>query len=79
METGVSSSALLRQLLRRGCRELRFEHAAESYRRGDISLSRAAEIADVTLRQFILRMPDAHLELQYKSADLRLEFEGASS
>ena len=74
-EAGLERSVLLRRALRRGSREVLFELAAEAYRRGEVSLSRAAEIADLSLRELILRLPDAQLELAYDAEDLRVDLQ----
>lgn len=74
-EAGLERSALLRQALRRGSREVLFELAAGAYRRGEVTLSRAAELADISLREFILRMPDAQLEVAYDQRDLAADLQ----
>lgn len=47
-----------------------FERACEAYRRGEVSLSRAAEMADISYRDMLLRMTSAGLELNYDAAAL---------
>ena len=39
---GFDRATLLKQALRRGCADVLFEHAVQFYRRGDVTLSRAA-------------------------------------
>lgn len=75
MQAGLERSELLRRALRRGSREVLFELAVEAYRRDEITLSRAAEIANVSLRELIRRMPDAQLQIKYDVADLRADLE----
>jgi len=70
-ELELDRSTLLKNAMRRGCRDLRFERACEIYRRGDITLSKAAQMARVSLREMLLRMPQAGLELNYAAEDLR--------
>ena len=46
------------------------EQAADAHRRGAATLSRAAEMAGLSLRDFIARMRSANLELNYSLDDL---------
>ena len=69
-EVGSDRSAFMKQALRRGCAEALFEHAAQAYRRGEVTLSRAAELAHIPLREFLLRMREGALELNYNVQDL---------
>lgn len=75
-ECGLERSALLKQMLRKGYLEYQFERACAAYRRREISLSRAAEIAGVNIREFILRMPDGDLDMSYSARDLDSDLEG---
>jgi predicted HTH domain antitoxin len=70
-EMGLDRSTLLKQVMRRGCQDVRFERACDAYRRGDVTLSKAAQMARVSLREMLLRMPQAGLELNYAADDLR--------
>ena len=70
---GLDRSALLKQFLRRGFAEYRFEQACTAYRQHDVSLSRAAEMAGLSLYDFLLRLPEAGLELNLTPTDLRQE------
>ncbi len=62
---GTDRSALLKMLLRRGFAAFLFERACDAYRRGEVSLSRAAEMADISYRDMLLRMATAGVELNY--------------
>jgi predicted HTH domain antitoxin len=70
---GLDRSALLKQFVRRGFAQHRFETACAAYRQRDVSLSRAAEMAGLSLYDFLLRLPEAGLELSLTPADLRQE------
>ncbi len=72
---GLDRSTLLKQSLRRGCADVLFETACETYRRGEVTLSRAAEMADLSLREMVLRLSRAGLELSYGTEDLRRDLE----
>jgi len=67
---GLDRSAFLKHALRRGARDLMLEQAVEAYRRGAATLSRAAEMAGLSLRDFMARMRSANLELTYSLDDL---------
>ncbi len=68
-ETGMERPAFLKQALKRGAEDLLFERACQAYRRGEATLSRAAELAGLSLRDMIARLPAAGLELNYGVAD----------
>jgi predicted HTH domain antitoxin len=67
---GLDRASLLKRSLRRGTEEVLFDLAREAYRRGEASLSKAAEMADISLREFLLRMAPLGTELNYSVADL---------
>ncbi len=67
---GLDRSAFLKHALRRGARDLMLEQATDAYRRGAATLSRAAEMAGLNLRDFMARMRSANLELNYSLDDL---------
>ena len=67
---GLDRSAFLKHALRRGARDLMLEQAADAYRRGAATLSRAAQMTDLNLRDFMARMRGANLELNYSLDDL---------
>ena len=67
---GFDRSTFVKQLLRRGIAAERMSQAVDDYRCGKVSLSRAAEIADVSAWDFIAQMEDHGLELHYGSEEL---------
>ncbi len=69
-DSGMERSAFLKSALRRGAHSLMIERAAQAYREGTVTLSRAAEMAGMSQHDFITRMPSAHLELNYTTEDL---------
>jgi predicted HTH domain antitoxin len=73
---GIDRATLLRRSLRRGSAEVLYEQALELYRRGEASLSKAAEIAGITLREFILQLSRHGIELTYSPADLAQDLKG---
>ena len=68
--TGMERPTFLRQALKRGSEDLLFERASLAYRRGEATLSRAAALAGLSLRDMIARLPAAGLELNYSVAEL---------
>lgn len=69
-EMGMERSTFMKRALRRGTEDLLFDRAANAYRAGEATLSRAAEIAGIGVRDMLLRMRDAGLELHYTVEDL---------
>jgi predicted HTH domain antitoxin len=74
-ETGVDRSTLLKRAVRRGTRDLLFDEACRAYRADEATLSRAAEIAGLGLRDMILRLRAADLELNYAVEDLEKDLQ----
>ena len=72
---GLDRGAVLKQLIRKGLKEIQIEKALDGYRRGTITLSRAAEIAELTLRDILLRLPEESVELNYDVRELLRDLE----
>ena len=62
-EEGCDRSTLMKTLLRRGISDLRLETAVRSYAKGEVTLSRAAEKAGLSIWDFIALMPGKNLAL----------------
>jgi predicted HTH domain antitoxin len=75
-ELGLDRGALLKQLIRRGYKNLLVERALEGYRKGTITLSRAAELAEINLRDLLLHLPDKSIEFNYDLRELQRDIEG---
>jgi hypothetical protein len=67
---GLDRASLLKQALRTGCDSALFERACAAYRRGGITLSRAAEMAGIGQRELLARMSAAGLEIRYDARSL---------
>jgi predicted HTH domain antitoxin len=67
---GMERGALMKEALREGCADVLADRSCAMYRRGQITLSRAAELAGVSLRDLLLRMSRAGVELQYDTQEL---------
>lgn len=72
---GMDRPAFLKQALKRGAEDLVFDGACQAYRSAKVSLSKAAEMAGVPLRDMMLRMGENDLELNYDVSDLRKDLE----
>lgn len=69
-QSGLDRAALMKRLLREGMARMRWELAVKAYAEERVSLSRAAELAGVGVRDFMARMPAERLELGYGPEDL---------
>ena len=67
---GLDRATLLKQALREGCHDVLFERAGSAYRKGEVTLSRAAEMAGISLRDMMLRLYSAGITLNYGVEDL---------
>ena len=74
-DLGLERGSLLRQLIRKGFKEIQTERALDAYRRGTITLSRAAELAELSLRDILLRLPEESIELNYDLRELQRDME----
>lgn len=72
-QDGLDRSAILKRLLRRGYADHQFEAACAAYRRREVSLSRAAELAGIGVYDFLARLPATSLQLNLTPDDLRQE------
>ena len=70
-EDGLDRSTFLKKLLKKGLEEYKLTKALTLYRRGSISLSRAAEITGLALRDLVSRLPETNSELNYYPDDLK--------
>ena len=69
-ELGTLRPTFLKQALQRGVADLMFDRSCQAYRKGEATLSRAAEIAEISVHDMILKMKDSDLELNYGVAEL---------
>jgi len=72
---GLDRGALLKQLIRKGLKEIQVERALDGYRHGTITLSKAAEIAELPLRDMLLRLSEESVELNYDVRELIRDLE----
>ncbi len=77
-EMGLDRGALLKHLILKGYSNIQTEKALHAYRQGTISLSRAAEIAGLSIRDILLRLPEESIELNYDLKELERDLENLS-
>jgi len=66
---GCDRATLVKSLLRKGMAHLRREHAIRAFRRDEVSLSKAAELAGLDLWDFLALMESEKLDIHYDVAD----------
>ena len=69
-EMGVDRSTFLTMAARRGAQALHLDRACDAYLNGEVTLSRAAEMADLSVRSMIFELQHHGLELSYGVNDL---------
>jgi hypothetical protein len=69
-DVGIDRASLFKQALRTGCASALLDRAASAYRKGEVTLARAAELAGLSLREMQLRMHQIGIELNYDARDL---------
>jgi predicted HTH domain antitoxin len=74
-DLGLDRGALLKQLIRKGLKDIQTDRAIDAYRRRTITLSRAAEIAELSLRDILLRLPEESIELNYDVREFQRDME----
>ena len=67
---GKDRSTLIRELLEKGIKEKDLDNAVEKYKRGDATGWRAAQLAGVSLWNFIKVLDERGVLLQYGERDL---------
>jgi len=72
-EERLDRSTAVARLLERGVEDWRIDTAIRRYRDGEVSLGRAAEIADISLWRFLDILEDRRVEANYTEADLEAD------
>ena len=73
---GLDRASMTKTLLRRGLGQLRFDEAVAAYRASQVTLSRAAEMAGISIWDFIGRMDEQELTIHYGVAELEEDLNG---
>lgn len=66
----LDRSTTIARLLERGVEDWRLDRAVEGYRDGEVSLGRAAELADVSLWRFLDELDERGVPTNYSENDL---------
>ena len=67
--SGMERAGLIRSVLKKGLEEMRIELAVKQYREDKVTLSRAAEIAGISLWDLVARMKPLGLELHFDEVE----------
>jgi len=71
---GLDRSSMTKSILRRGLKECRLEAALEAYVKGESTLSRAAELADVGTWDLLREIAQRGLTVNYDLRELEADF-----
>ena len=72
-EEQTDRSTAINRLLERGVGDWQIETAVRRYRNGTVSLGRAAELADVSVWQFLDVLDERGVEMNYDESDLEAD------
>ncbi len=73
---GLDRATFLRMALRLGAANVLVEQAGSAYHRGEITLSRAAEIAGISIHELLEKMEQYNLHLNYGLRELEKDLNG---
>lgn len=76
---GCDRATLIKTLLRKGISHLRRERAVQAFRREEVTVSKAAELAGMNLWDFLALMETEKLELHYDVADFEQDLRQLSA
>jgi len=68
--SGMDRANLLKILIRKGLRDMQLDMAVQAYSENRITLSKAAEMAGISVRDFLSLMPAKNLILHYDVEEL---------
>lgn len=72
-EEKTDRSTAIKRLLERGVGDWQVETAVRRYREGNVSLGRAAELADVSIWRFLDILDERGVEMNYDESDLEAD------
>lgn len=73
-EESLDKSATARKLLKKSVKNYKLEKALERYKKGEISLGKAAELAEVSIRKLLFEMKKRDIHFHYSKESLREDF-----
>lgn len=71
----LDRAALLKKILRTGMNHFRLDLSMEKYRKREVSLGRAAEIAGVSIVEFLSKMKHYDVTLNYDVAEFEKDLQ----
>ena len=74
LRAGLDRSSMTKSIVRKGLKECRLEAALEAYINGEATLSRAAELADVSMWDFLRKIEQRGLSVNYDLRELEEDF-----
>ncbi|MDI6639512.1 MAG: UPF0175 family protein [Methanocellales archaeon] len=75
----MERSSLVRELLDIGIQEKLKEHALDLFTKNKISVGKAAEIAEISVREMLELIKERNILLHISSEDLKKDFEAATT
>lgn len=73
----LDRSTITRRLLAKALEEKKLEYALERYKKGEITIGKAAEIVKKDLREMMIIPSKRQIPFQYSLKELREDFEAA--
>jgi len=78
-EEGLDRSTEIRRLLTKAIKEKRIDYALEKYKQGRITIGKAAEIAEMHLREMMALAASKGIDFQYSLKDLEEDIQAAKN
>jgi len=75
-DSGMGRSTVIRDIIDRGIKDKKLDIAIDKYRKREVTLWKAARMADIPLTKFIDILNSEGLEFHYTSKEVSEEFEG---
>lgn len=73
-EEETDRSSMIRRLLKDALKRKRLEHALEKYRKREVSIGKAAEIAKMPLADFMMEAANRKIHINYTKEQLVKDF-----
>lgn len=74
-EEGEDKSTLIRELILKGYEEKQLENALELYKKGNVTMWKAAQLASISLWKIIEIIKERKIELNYSEENLKEDLE----
>lgn len=73
-EESLDKSTTARKLLKKSVEEYKLDKALEKYKKGEISLGKAAELAGVSIRKILFEIKKRDIHFHYSKESLNEDF-----